>query len=176
MVLVDGAVYSGEQLSTSGSFKIEMKIDKIDMLEERMCGTFSIYNLTSENDKLSTYYESAIIGNKHSFYNKYEDKETDELHWRMFPEWKTEILKNKEYDIKKSGFLYLRMKELFILPDPNVESVEGASIEGYYYCCYYKKLDFFSGHYFYKSDKSQLSEQILLERVYKRTSGEACLV
>ncbi|KAF9763112.1 Glucose-induced degradation protein 4 like protein [Nosema granulosis] len=183
MGLERGAIYSGEQLTNSGSFKIEMKIDSVDFDQEIMYGTFQIHNLTDKYELLSSFFESVMMGNKYEF----AGDETDTVHWGMFPEWRNELKKQRErpihnnknkhdlasYKIKESDFIYLKIKELFLLPDPNLKSIPGASIDGYYYCCYYKKLDCFAGHYYFKNATNQVSQQILLERVFKKTSQEA---
>lgn len=171
MGLENGAVYSGEQLTNSGSFKIEMKIDSVDMSQEYMYGTFKIHNLTDKYDLLSSFFESVIVGNKYKFTEDNLD-DTDTVHWGMFPEWRNEIL-NPEYIINESDYIYMKIKELFLLPDPKVKSIPGASIDGFYYCCYYKKLDCFAGHYYFKNSTNQVSQQILLERVHVKNSQQA---
>lgn len=167
LALEMGALYSGEQLTNTGSFKIEMKIDSIDLDQEIMYGTFQIYNITDKYELLSSFFESIIIGSKHSF----NETESDTVHWGMFPEWRSNIS-----NINNSEFIYMKIKELFLLPDPKIKSIPGASIEGFYYCCYYKKLDCFAGHYYFENSTNQVSQQILLERVHQKNSQEAAFV
>ncbi|EOB14602.1 hypothetical protein NBO_22g0004, partial [Nosema bombycis CQ1] len=120
LALEMGALYSGEQLTNTGSFKIEMKIDSIDLDQEIMYGTFQIYNITDKYELLSSFFESIIIGSKHSF----NETESDTVHWGMFPEWRSNFETNNN-----SEFIYMKIKELFLLPDPKIKSIPGASIE-----------------------------------------------
>ncbi|KMV66421.1 vacuolar import and degradation protein [Encephalitozoon cuniculi EcunIII-L] len=172
LALENGARYRGEQLTNGGSFKIEMNIDVVDIQQELICGTFEIHNLTDRYELLTTYFEGEIIGNIYPFTTEeYSMTNPDIIHWKLFPEWRGEyVYKPGSYNIKKSNFMYIKIKELFLLPDPRLKSIPGASIDGHYYCCYYKNLDCFAGHYYYKNTSNLISQQVLLDRVFPRKS------
>jgi glucose-induced degradation protein 4 len=178
LALENGAKYKGEQLTNGGSFKVEMTIDVIDLGQEFLCGTFEIHNLTDKYELLTTYFEGEIMGNLYPFTEEEcSSSNPDIIHWGLFPEWRTEYAYNKDaYDIKGSNFLYIKIKELFLLPNPKLRSVPGASIDGHYYCCYYKNLDCFAGHYYYKNTSNLVSQQLLLDRATSRTSKSKSLV
>ncbi|EEQ81902.1 hypothetical protein NCER_101488 [Vairimorpha ceranae BRL01] len=167
MIFENGSKYVGEQLSIDNSFCIEMKIDNINYVEEVLCGTFKIYNSDKTYIKLSTYFEALIIGNLHPFYT--EETGEDKEYWKRLPGY------SDSYSFKYSNYIYLKMKELFILPDASYNTSD-ASIDGCYYCCYCKNLDCFIGHYLYKNENRNLSQEILLERINERTKGVACFV
>ncbi|WUR04933.1 glucose-induced degradation protein 4-like protein [Vairimorpha necatrix] len=163
MNLENGSKYSGRQLSSTGSFNLVMKIDNLNLDENIMCGTLNIYKSNSKIIQISTYFEARVIGSEMA--TKLKDLESDGVNWEKFPEF------------SKGGdeCLYFRIKELFILPNMNLEQGE-ASIDGFYYCCYYKNLDCFMGRYFYKCGEKNMSQQILLERQDEGISGSACII
>ncbi|KAF7684524.1 Glucose-induced degradation protein 4 like protein [Astathelohania contejeani] len=173
--LKNGGAYTGHQITNNGSFKIEMTIDSINFKTSYICGTFKIYNLTRHHELISTYFEGEIVGRVYPFdYNKYFNKniskDQEEKHWRIFPEWKQEYITNPNlYNPETNKYLYLRVKEIFILPDPNVTNIPGASIEGLYYFCYYKAKDVFAGFYYFKDAHSISTQYIILEGIKKNT-------
>lgn len=126
----------------------------------------NINNINNQNNQntqnnIKTYFESVI-------FDKYvEDKilVEDFLYWEMFPEWRFDT------GIDETDYLFIKIKELFILPDPLVKTVNGASIDGFYYCCYYKKLDCFKGHYVYENSCVQVVQSFYLDSAFERTSG-----
>ncbi|KCZ76719.1 hypothetical protein H311_02279, partial [Anncaliia algerae PRA109] len=62
LLLEKGSVYSGEQDTVTGPpFKMDMKIEFIDINQLFMCGTFKIFNLTSYHDVINTYFECEIV-------------------------------------------------------------------------------------------------------------------
>lgn len=170
--LESGSKYKGEQLTNNGSFKIEMKIDFVDLNQEYICGTFDIFNITDNHDLLTTYFEGKIMGKTQYLSDSCLSlNQTDIAHWSLFPEWRAEHTKSQKlYDIENSDYIYIKIKEMFMLPDPNVKYIPGASIDGYYYCCYYKQLDFIAGHYFYNNSSNLVSQQMMLERKVERLS------
>lgn len=170
IALESGARYSGEQLTNGGSFRIEMIVDIVDTEQEFVCGTFEIHNISDRHELLTTYFEGEIVGNIYPFTREAcSVANPDIIHWRLFPEWKREYM-DGAYSIADSDFLYIKIKELFLLPDPMRTAVPGASIDGHYYCCYYKALDCFAGHYYYKNTSNLISQQVLLDRAFCRTS------
>ncbi|KAK1349020.1 vacuolar import and degradation protein [Hamiltosporidium tvaerminnensis] len=169
----NGAFYEGEQMTPTGPFKIDMKVELIQLRQGFLCGVFRIYNLTKEHDLLITYFEGEIMG---TYTNPFlpaltSEAEDDILHWNKFPEWELNYISEPEsYDYEANNFLYIKIKERFLLPDPSIKNIPGASIEGLYYCRYSKQKDFFSGFYFYKNYTSNTSQHLKLQRTKKRTA------
>ncbi|KAM0688298.1 GID complex subunit 4 [Conglomerata obtusa] len=163
----NGAYYSGEQSTNSGSFKIDMKINFFDLDQAFLSGTFKIHDLTPYHSILNTYFEGKLIGTHNSF----TENDNDPDQWVKFTKWSRSFINSKQnYDINKSKYLYIKIKEQFLLPDPKVTSVQGASIEGCYYCCYYKSLDCFAGFYACGDKHIHTAQQIVLVRTSERTS------
>ncbi|KAM0673778.1 GID complex subunit 4 [Gurleya vavrai] len=146
-----------------------MKVNLFDLEQSFLSGTFRIHNLTPFHSILNTYFEGKLIGMQHSFTENREDPDN----WRRFKKWNSEYATgNATYDINESRHLYIKIKEQFLLPDPKITSVQGASIEGCYYCCYYKSLDCFAGFYACGDKRVHTAQQIILVRVRSRTSEE----
>jgi len=170
--LESGARYRGNQLSSGGSFTIEMVIDAVDQQQEIVCGTFEIHNISDKYELLTTYFEGEMAGSIYPFTTEPPSATNpDIIHWKLFPEWRMEYANaGSAYDIANSDFVYIKIKELFILPDPKSRSIPGASIDGHYYCCYYRNLDCFAGHYYYRNTSNFVSQQVLFDRVFSRVS------
>lgn len=65
----------------------------------------------------------------------------------------------------------MRIKELFLLPDPSVKTIPGASIDGYYCCSYDKVKDKFEGFYMYEWVRMIKEQEIVLESAERRRFG-----
>lgn len=159
--LDNGSIYTGEQNTSTGPFKINMKIEFIDIKQSFMCGTFKIFNLTSYHDVINTYYECEII--------KEFNNQEELIHWSTFDAYKE--IKGK-YNLDKSNYLFMKIRELFLLPDPSVKNIPGASIDGYYYCVYDKTEDSFNGFYYYETLRNQPPQKITLHRNFSFFSGK----
>lgn len=166
--LRNGSRYEGEQKTHTGPFKIDMKVDVFDMSQFFMCGTFKIFNLTKRYDTIHTYFECEIVDSEKKF------QETEEMsHWATFSEWRDDFI--EKYDPASENLLFMRIKELFLLPDPNIKHIPGASIDGYYYCIYNKQDDSFKGFYYYESCRAQPTQKIVLSKAYSLYSADAGL-
>lgn len=164
--LENGSKYEGEQKTHTGPFKIDMKVDVFDLSQFFMCGTFKIFNLTKQHDIIHTYFECEIVDSEKRF------RETGEMtHWATFNEWKDDFM--ERYDPLGASLLFMRIKELFLLPDPSVKHIPGASIDGYYYCIYNKQSDSFKGFYYYESCRAQPTQKIVLSRSHPLHSMSA---
>lgn len=164
--LDNGSSYTGKQTTGNGSFRIDMKVNSFNIKQGYLCGTFTIYNLTSEHSVLKTYFEGRLVG-PNDMSNTTQDKKC----WARFPTWKKDIQnKSLVYDPFNSKYLYLRIKELFLLPNPKIRKVSGASIDGYYYCCYYKRSDTFGGFYQVDGHCRHGVQQILMFRTDEKKS------
>lgn len=162
-----GTLYTGEQTTTTGYFKIDMTIDKLMFDESLICGTFTIYDLTPKIKTIKTYFEGQFIGEKYSF----QEKEDDVFYWARFHEWRYKFLEfPKLYDPKTSKHLYIKIKEMFLLPESRNSEISCASIDGYYYCCYHKRSDCFSGFYQVSDACKHGTQEVFLLRSNERTS------
>lgn len=168
--LEEGAYYAGEQTTSNGSFKIDMKVNKFSLSQSFLCGTFKIYNLTSQYSILKTYFEGEMIGTNYPF----DQREDDLYHWERFPTWNRSFVDMPHtYNPYCDKHLYLRIKELFLLPDPTVDKISGASIDGFYYCCYFKNTDSFGGFYQVAGPCRHGTQQLVLVRVPEKYSQSA---
>lgn len=163
--LKTGALYTGEQTTTSSFFRIDMSIDKLIFFDSLMCGSFTIYNLTPNIKTIKTYFEGQIIGDKY----KFSDNPDDIHYWARFYEWKHKYIDFPDsYNPKNSNFLYIKIKEMFLLPEFKNVHLSSASIDGYYYCCYHKKTDSFKGFYQIKDTGKNGTQEIFLTRINSR--------
>lgn len=163
----NGAKYTGEQSTSYGSFKIDMKVNLFDIDEAFLSGEFCIHDLTPYHSILNTYFEGRLIGTHYPF----GEGKNDAKQWIKFNKWNEKFLVDQSaYDIYGSNYLYIKIKEQFLLPDPKVTRIKGASIEGSYYCCYYKNLDCFAGFYACGDSHIHATQQIILARTKERMS------
>lgn len=164
----NGAKYTGEQSTTYGSFKIDMKINTFCLDTAFLTGEFCIHDLTPYHSLLNTYFEGHLIGTHYSFLESKNDLD----HWIKFSKFDERYITNTGlYDIYRSDHLYIKIKEQFLLPDPKITRIKGASIEGSYYCCYYKNLDCFAGFYACGDKHIHATQQIILARTKERMSA-----
>lgn len=165
IILKNGSSYTGKQTTGVGSFDIDMKVSAFNFEQGYLCGTFTVHNLTSEHNLLRTYFEGQLIGiTNTALLNEIK-------YWTKFPCWKSEFEDGSpSYNPFKSKYLYLKIKELFLLPNPRIESVNGASIDGFYYCCYNKMSDSFGGFYQVAGTCKHGTQQIFLVRKKEKVS------
>lgn len=119
---------------------------------------------------LSTFFEAEIVGSKYSFYTPHPSWNTNPLsdldHWGRFPSLRALKhcrSKSKGKDQKDSlippevpnyasllnrGRIYMRWKERFLVSDPDVKSVQGASFDGFYYISFSHATGAISGIYY----------------------------
>lgn len=62
-----GQVFEGYQKSDQHRYTVRVELKDVDLQQSTFSGYLTIENLTSENPSLTTFFESEIIGKKHSF-------------------------------------------------------------------------------------------------------------
>jgi glucose-induced degradation protein 4 len=157
--LKPGARFTGMQRSEKQEYEVVVDVQHVDMAESFMCGYLRIHALTAEHPTLTTYFEGEMIGTKYSFITKHSDWEAsdkiDFQHWARFPAWRP-----LQKDAKKSSFvmknwaqkenIWMRWKELFLVPDHNLRELTGASFDGFYYICFNQISGSIMGTYYHK--------------------------
>lgn len=155
-----GTKYTGRQTTIVGSFKIDMKVNVFSLSQGYICGTLTIHNLTSEYKLLITHFEGVLMSAKNI------SKAADEFkQWSKFSKWKKDFENQLLFnDSLNSECLYFKIKEEFLLPNHKLTRLHGASIDGHYYCCYFKKSDSFGGFYQASGSFKHSAQRILLVR------------
>ena len=64
----------------------------------------------------------------------------------------------------------MRWKEIFMVPDHRILSVEGASFAGFYYICCKPKKGIIDGYYFHRN--SDMYQQLLLSYIAPKACPE----
>jgi hypothetical protein len=160
-VLCSGAKFSGFQSSSSANddsrYEVSVELQYVDLKNSHLCGYLNISNLTQEYPELTTFFEAEIIdGSRCSFLTrKWEaDEDIDRSHWTKFPGFNPsmEMLlqdRSLEYEFPSSRYVFMRWKELFLVPDHHVDSINGASYEGFYYACADLENETIEGYYYH---------------------------
>ncbi|WWC88058.1 uncharacterized protein L201_002961 [Kwoniella dendrophila CBS 6074] len=152
--LYPGSIFRGTQTSGRSAYEVEIQLVDVNFAESNVSGYLSISHLTDSHPHLTTYFDGEIIGNKYGFItgSKYGATEHDDMrHWGRFEQFrrpstrldmlKPELLfrdpqpdKSKgELKSKERDFIFLRIKEKFLVPDHKVRDISGASFAGFYY-------------------------------------------
>ncbi|VEU23632.1 DEKNAAC104971 [Brettanomyces naardenensis] len=163
--------FIGSQQSGRSIYEVRVDLKEVDLKTSFLTGFLTIHGLTESHPEITTFFRAEIIGPQYSFYTNHtvwgSSKRNDLQHWGRFPSWRNldfntendlandEIYKNAPND----EFLYMRWKELFLVPDATVKDIRGASFAGFYYICFNQLTGSISGLYFHKcSDKFQQLE------------------
>lgn len=162
-----GMKFTGFQFSGSNQYKVDVKLIDVDLELGFISGSLTIYELTDLNPKITTFFDGEMIGPHHSFETKNinwgSSWNNDVQHWARFDPWRKLNLNlnqpdNSTYYENPLGnqFLYFRWKELFLLDDPHMTDIKGASFAGFYYICFNQVDGALQGMYYHKfSDKFQ---------------------
>ena len=93
--------------------------------------------------------------------------EQDKQHWSKFSAWtpyKRSFNKEEQAnDFSNSDVLFMRWKELFLVPDHSVRCLDGASYDGFYYVCYRLSTGTLEGFYYHQS--SEWFQSLVLQQV-----------
>lgn len=176
-----GAIFCGEQRSGRVGYSVNVRILEVDFEKSSLCGYLNIQGLTDDNPDLTTYFEAEILGNRHSFLTSKwcADYEIDEKHWTKFGEhfrgtgyerefqmsYNREIDENykmcEEVDFLSEPTIFMRWKEQFLVPNHHIQTIQGASFEGFYYIC----CDVFKGNItgFYYHQNSEWFQHLVLK-------------
>ncbi|CDK29389.1 unnamed protein product [Kuraishia capsulata CBS 1993] len=127
-----------------------------------MCGFLTIHGLTELHPEITTFFKGEIVGPKFSFFTDRDswgsNYRNDLQHWGRFPSFR-KLDFNTENDSANeeiyrnylnSEYLYMRWKEVFLVPDASVKDIRGASFAGFYYVCFNQLTGSVSGLYFHK--------------------------
>ena len=175
LYLRPGAVYKGTQSSEQNVYQVRVEIKDCDL--KSLCGYLTIFNLTTEHSQLTTYFEADLVGVEGNSFitGKWEaDLEVDRRHWSNFPQFTPYCSSFDKEDFRYSvpkdrDFLFMRWKEMFLVPDYKVTSIQGASFAGFYYIGCRPNSGKISGVYFHKNSNN--FQEVLLE--YSNESSHA---
>ncbi|KAI8358554.1 vacuolar import and degradation protein-domain-containing protein [Blakeslea trispora] len=167
--LYAGSFFHGTQKCGTASYEVNVEILHVDLKESSLCGYLKIKGLTSEFPELTTFFEAEMIGPKYSFHTRKwkADQQSDLLHWKKFPSFAPYIdtFNNDNFvlneTIADSDFVYMRWKELFLVPNHHVSAIHGASFAGFYYICYQRSTNRIKGFYFFRHHKDWFQELTL---------------
>ncbi|CCO28098.1 putative protein C17orf39 homolog [Rhizoctonia solani AG-1 IB] len=142
--LYPGASFVGIQKSGRNSYNVSVTIVNVDFPGSTLCGYLTIENLTDDHPQLTTYFDAEIIGPKYGFLTQsYGASEMDDMtHWGRFDSFraiKSEMrrpgLTIRQKSLSERGFVFMRWKERFLVPEHQVRGIRGASYDGFYYVC-----------------------------------------
>lgn len=150
--LYPGSIFRGKQTSGRSSYEVEVRILDVDFASSTLSGYLSISHLTDTHPKLTTFFSGEIIGPTYGFLTgtKYyaQATEQDDLrHWSRFDRFHqvrgqlrrpgltmNEMERVKPGgDLRERGYVFMRWKERFLVPDHKVRDISGASFAGFYY-------------------------------------------
>jgi len=160
-ILKPGRSWSGYQKSDNSRYKVNVKLQNVDMKGSYLDGYLQIHSLTKEHPTLTTFFEGEMIGSKHSFVTDHPEWHATETidfrHWSSFPPFRTLLAINK--DAKKrhfrlknwedKQFIFMRWKEHFLVPDHRKTDLTGASFDGFYYICFNQVTGAIIGTYYH---------------------------
>jgi len=169
--LANGSCFVGKQSSSNQKYDVKVEIKSVDLSQDFLCGYLTIDGLTEMYPTLTTFFEAQVIGSRYNFSTRGKWRSSynvDYSHWMRFPAFK-DLLRDQGWDPDSEGEppdldkftvssplkapgLFMRWKELFLIPDHTVEKIEGASYEGFYYMYYNKADRSFDGYYFHREE------------------------
>lgn len=111
---------------------------------------------------MTTYFEGEIIGPKYSFTTKHPswgaNEKTDLTHWSKFAAFRPFAKAARKggaviRDVAQREHIFMRWKEIFLVPDHRVLTINGASFEGFYYICFNQIRGDITGIYFHSKSE-----------------------
>ncbi|KAH8842270.1 hypothetical protein MCOR27_002268 [Pyricularia oryzae] len=167
-----GSKFYGTQHSERQIYDVQVEIKHVDLAESFLCGYLRIQGLTEDHPTLTTYFEGEIIGPKYSFTTKHPswgaNEKTDLTHWSKFAAFRPFAKAARKggaviRDVAQREHIFMRWKEIFLVPDHRVLTINGASFEGFYYICFNQIRGDITGIYFHS--KSERFQQLELKHV-----------
>ncbi|GMK59876.1 hypothetical protein CspeluHIS016_0900930 [Cutaneotrichosporon spelunceum] len=152
--LYPGSVFKGTQRSGRSAYDVEIRLIDVSFANSTCCGYLTIANLTDTHPELTTFFDGEIIGPKYGFTTgqRFGATEVDDRrHWERFEPYlrgstKADIVRPEmllrdplpnvsrgETQARERDFVFLRIKEKFLMPDHTVRDISGASFAGFYY-------------------------------------------
>ncbi|SCU80087.1 LAFA_0B07426g1_1 [Lachancea sp. 'fantastica'] len=189
--------YTGFQISGYKKNHVHVVLQTVDLPVQgcetacvpHLTGFFTIRGLTEHQPEITTFFEGFAATSNSGFLSSDMPSQlkdltaadsTDLEHWLNFPSFQEMCRDEKvassiadgsyvhsEYLEKR--FIYMRWKERFLVPDAELDSVEGASYEGYYYIVHDQLTGDVLGFY-YHADAERF-QRLELAPVNDRTSG-----
>ncbi|OMJ29677.1 Glucose-induced degradation protein 4-like protein [Smittium culicis] len=180
-MLYSGSKFKGFQTSEFKSYPVSITLKYVDIMRGSLCGYFCINNLLNDNSSLMTYFETEIIGINNSTFvtNKWDASvAVDAQHWGLFDQFDkykhmltcqhssgtpensctatTASVSANDFDFMSCDVVFMRVKELFLVPDHTISQINGASFAGFYYMCYDPADSCITGYYYHReSEKFQ---------------------
>ena len=158
--------------------KIEIFIlitQNVDLEKCYLCGFLKIKGLTEEYPQLVTFFDGEIISKRYPFLTRKwdADEEVDKKHWEKFAAFnaysKSFNSDDFNYDrLQDSDFVFMRWKELFLVPDHTIKDISGASFAGFYYICFQKSTSTIEGYYYHRA--SEWYQTLSLNHVKEHSS------
>jgi hypothetical protein len=169
-LLHSGSVFRGHQQSKGSKYQVEVVFQHVDYENSCVFGYLKIQGLTEDYPNLTTFFEGEIISRRYPFLTRKWDasEEVDRKHWGKFapfrPFMKTFNTDDFSYDqMQGTDCVFMRWKELFLVPDHHITDINGASFAGFYYICFQQSKASIEGYYYHKL--SEWYQSIELEHV-----------
>ncbi|CAF0721465.1 unnamed protein product [Brachionus calyciflorus] len=175
-ILYNGSKFSGYQKSQGKSYDVEVVLQHVDIENSYLCGFLKIKGLTEEYPILTTFFDAEIISEKHPFLTRKwdADEDVDRKHWNKFNSFASyaKTFNNDDFDyekLKESDCVFMRWKELFLVPDHTIKDISGASFAGFYYICFEKSTSTIDGFYYHRS--SEQYQSLSLNHIKENSTG-----
>lgn len=159
-LLYSGSKFSGCQKSKGNSYDVEVVLQNVDRQNSYICGYLKIKGLTEEYPTLTTFFDGEIISSKYPFLTRKwdADEDVDRKHWNKFGSFSSysKTFNDDKFDYDKlesSDHVFMRWKELFLVPDHTIRDITGASFAGFYYICFQKSTSTIEGFYYHRSSE-----------------------
>eukprot|EP00762_Andalucia_godoyi_P005784 ANDGO_06920.mRNA.1 Vacuolar import and degradation protein 24 len=159
-------------------FPVSVVITSTDLPSHKFSGFLTAQGLSNDYPLLCTYFEAEIVGSRKCPFltNKWgADEYIDASHWGTFPAFQkfASQFTSESFAIDpfadNATHIFMRWKEMFLVPDHKVASIAGASISGFYYVALERATGILHGYYFHES--SDPFQHLHLEFVPSRSVG-----
>ncbi|WRT65814.1 uncharacterized protein IL334_002763 [Kwoniella shivajii] len=152
--LYPGSIFKGTQTSGRSAYEVEIQLIDVNFIESSVSGYLSISHLTDSHPHLTTFFDGEIIGPQYGFITgpRFGATEHDDMrHWGRFEQFRRPTTRSDmvrpelyfrdplpdrskgEIRAKERDFVFLRIKERFLVPDHKLRDISGASFAGFYY-------------------------------------------
>ncbi|KAL3898451.1 MAG: hypothetical protein SGCHY_002734 [Lobulomycetales sp.] len=188
--LGSGSTFRGDQRSGRSCYDVQVDIQDCDVNAGLLSGYLSIKGLTEDWPTLCTFFQGEIIGPHHEFLTrKWESTARIDLeHWSRFPAFSPYEKAFHEqgrlpqgsregtqtpaggalvHDCFTSDYVFMRWKEMFLVPDYRIKSISGASFAGFYYIMYQRSTGCIDGFYYHEN--SERYQRLTLKHVARRS-------
>lgn len=160
-------IFTGYQISGYKKYQVTVTLKTVNFTKgpanvtsPHMTGFLSINGLTNNHPEISTFFDAyAVTDSEFGFLSSTWDQlnsltstdENDLEHWYSFPAFKQFKQFNNVIDnYLNERFIFMRWKEKFLIDDPSLDTIEGASYDGYYYIVHDQYTGNIQGFYYHK--------------------------